>query len=98
MPVRNAFVSAVTSAALFSFRFRSRISLPPVWTASARVVASQLRFSVSLMLGEILTPSSGHQVWSALLPPMRRTGDWFWLTSRISWTSTGLIAFGFGPV
>src|SRR6185312_3203191 len=34
----------------------------------------------------------------ALLPPMRSTGDCLGFRSRISWTSTGLMAPGLEPV
>ncbi len=69
-----------------------------VATASARVVASQLRSSVYVMPGVHLIARVGHQVSSALLPPIRSTGDWSGATLRISCTSTGLIACGFDPV
>ena len=78
--------------------FTPRISFAPVATASARVVASQLLVSVYVMPGEGVTSASGHHVSSVLFPPIRRTGVWPGATSRISWTSTGLIARGSEPV
>ena len=70
----------------------------PVSAASALVVFSQLRVSVYVMPGVHLIARVGHQVSSALLPPIRSTGDWLGATLRISCTRTGLIAWGFDPV
>ena len=98
MPVWSARASVDTSAALFSLRFRSRIMCASVSTASARVVASQLWLSVYVMPGVHLIAGVGHQVSSALLPPIRSTGDWSGARLRISCTNTGLIARGLDPV
>ena len=74
------------------------MSLAPVCTASARVVASQLFVSVYVRPGDGVTSGIGHQVASVLFPPMRRIGVCPGATLRMSRTSTGLIARGFEPV
>ena len=45
-----------------------------------------------------ITPRIGHQVASALSPPIRSTGAWPGASCRISATSTGSTAFGLRPV